>query len=82
MTSMQIYKIILLILALKVKVLLETSFENLFHKTIAGFFFCEISCFYLELTLLQKNVPLHMLAQKCGLQYQTVLSSSATSTFK
>jgi len=25
--------------------------------------------FYLESTLLQENVPLHSLAQKCGLQY-------------
>jgi len=28
--------------------------------------------FYLELTLPQENVPLPLLAQKCGLQYQTI----------
>jgi len=32
------------------------------------------TCFYLELTLPQENVPLHLLTQKCGLQYQTILS--------
>jgi len=32
------------------------------------------TCFFLELTLLQKKLPLHLLAQKCGLQHQTVLS--------
>jgi len=31
------------------------------------------TCFYLELTHLQENVPLQFLAQMCGLQYQTVL---------
>jgi len=31
------------------------------------------TCFYLCLTL-QKNIPLHLLAQKCGLHYQTVFS--------
>jgi len=25
------------------------------------------TCFYLGLTLLQQNIPLHLLAQKCGL---------------
>jgi len=30
--------------------------------------------FYLELIHTQENVPLHLLAQKRGLQYQTVLS--------
>jgi len=30
--------------------------------------------FYLESTLLQENVPLHLLTQKCDLQYQTVSS--------
>jgi len=29
---------------------------------------------YLESTLFQENDPLHLLAQKCDLQYQTVLS--------
>ena len=29
---------------------------------------------YLELTLLQENVPLNLLAQKYGLQYQTILN--------
>ena len=28
----------------------------------------------LEFTLPQENDPLHLLAQKCGLQYQTILS--------
>ena len=32
------------------------------------------TCFYLQLTLPQENVPLHLLAQKCGLQHQTILS--------
>jgi len=32
------------------------------------------TCFYRGLTLLQENVLLHLLAQKCGLQHQTVLS--------
>jgi len=30
--------------------------------------------FYLELTLPQENVPSPLLAQKCGLQYQIILS--------
>jgi len=30
--------------------------------------------FYLELTLPPKSVPLHLLTQKCGRQYQTILS--------
>jgi len=30
--------------------------------------------FYLELTHLQENVPLHLLIQKCGPQHQTALS--------
>jgi len=36
--------------------------------------------FYLDLTPPQENAPLHLLAQKCGLQYQTI--SSTTLTFK
>ena len=31
-------------------------------------------CFYLEFTLPQENAPLHLLAQKYGFQYQTILS--------
>jgi len=31
-------------------------------------------CFYLELTLPQENVPLNSLAQRYGLQYQTILN--------
>jgi len=31
------------------------------------------TCFYVESTL-QENAPLHLMAQKCVLQYQTVLS--------
>jgi len=30
--------------------------------------------FFLELTYLQENIPLHLLAQICRLQYTTVLS--------
>jgi len=30
-------------------------------------------CFYIESTLPQENVPLHLLAKKWGLQYQTIL---------
>ena len=32
------------------------------------------TCFYLELTLPQENVLLNLLAQKYGLQYQTILN--------
>jgi len=32
------------------------------------------TCFYLELTLRQENVLLNLLAQKYGLQYQTILN--------
>jgi len=32
------------------------------------------TCFYLELAHLQGNIPLHFLVQKCGLQYQTLIS--------
>jgi len=31
-------------------------------------------CFYLELKLIHGNIPLHLLVEKCGLQYQTPLS--------
>jgi len=30
----------------------------------------------------EENVLVHLLHQKCGLQYQTILNSSATFTFK
>ena len=39
------------------------------------------TCCYLEPTLLQENVSIDLLAQKCGLQYQTI-KSSITFTFK
>ena len=39
------------------------------------------TCFYIELTLPQENVLLNLLAQKYGLQYQTILNLT-TFTFK
>ena len=33
-----------------------------------------LTCLYLEITFIQENVPLHLLAQKSGLQYQAVLN--------
>jgi len=41
--------------------------ENLFSRWLK-------TCFYLELTLPHENVLLNLLAQKYGLQYQTIIN--------
>ena len=40
------------------------------------------TCFYLDLTRLQENVPLHLLAQNCGFSIPDDIKSSTTLTFK
>jgi len=39
------------------------------------------TCFYLELTLPQENVPLHLLAQTCTLQYR-ILNGNLRNTYR
>jgi len=60
--------------------MLETTHERgnrlcVLRSIFIDYVFCALTTyFYLELTLPQENVPSPLLALKCGLQYQMMLS--------